>query len=105
MHRADRIDRLDRLDGRASTFLKRAFWGLSIRPTLDTGFVTKELIAKHLPPPAKDTVILLCGPKPMVKKACVPALLAQRDEHSALLITLIHIFFKPGSIMVNSMTL
>lgn len=30
-----------------------------------TGYITPELIEKHLPPPAKDTLILLCGPKPM----------------------------------------
>jgi cytochrome-b5 reductase len=65
---------------------KGLFLGLSIRPTLDTGFVTKELIAKHLPPPAKDTVILLCGPKPMVKKACVPALLALGHRETNILL-------------------
>ena len=30
------------------------------------GFVTLEMIKAHLPPPAADTLILLCGPKPMV---------------------------------------
>lgn len=30
------------------------------------GFVTQQLIQSHLPAPAKDTLILLCGPKPMV---------------------------------------
>jgi len=31
-----------------------------------TGFVTPAMIQKHLPAPAADTLILLCGPKPMV---------------------------------------
>lgn len=30
------------------------------------GFVTQQLIQQHLPAPAKDALILLCGPKPMV---------------------------------------
>jgi len=30
------------------------------------GFVTTELIKQHLPPPSSSTMILLCGPKPMV---------------------------------------
>lgn len=41
-----------------------------------TGFITKEMIQAHLPPPASDgsTQILMCGPPPMVKFACVPNL-------------------------------
>ncbi|KAJ3295475.1 NADH-cytochrome b5 reductase [Borealophlyctis nickersoniae] len=31
------------------------------------GFVTKEFIQKHCPPPADDIKILLCGPLPMIK--------------------------------------
>uniref|UniRef100_A0A7S2E1S6 NADH-cytochrome b5 reductase n=1 Tax=Helicotheca tamesis TaxID=374047 RepID=A0A7S2E1S6_9STRA len=40
------------------------------------GFVCKEMIEKHLPPPAADgsTQIFMCGPSPMVKFACLPAL-------------------------------
>ena len=30
------------------------------------GFVTLDMIKANLPPPADDTLILLCGPKPMV---------------------------------------
>jgi len=30
-----------------------------------TGFINADLIKKHLPPPAKDSLVLLCGPKPM----------------------------------------
>jgi len=31
------------------------------------GFVTKDMSAKHLPAPANDVKVLLCGPPPMVK--------------------------------------
>lgn len=41
-----------------------------------TGFITKEMIQTHLPAPSADgsTQILMCGPPPMVKFACVPNL-------------------------------
>ena len=39
----------------------------------DQGFVTAEMIKKHMPPPGKDTQILLCGPPPMLKFAIMPA--------------------------------
>jgi len=32
----------------------------------DVGFVTPEMIKKHLPKPADDVKILLCGPPPMI---------------------------------------
>eukprot|EP00667_Euglena_gracilis_P015637 EG_transcript_16283 len=35
-----------------------------------TGFITQDMIQAHLPPVGEDTVILLCGPPPMVKYAC-----------------------------------
>mmetsp|Transcript_26341 Transcript_26341/g.34256 ORF Transcript_26341/g.34256 Transcript_26341/m.34256 type:complete len:315 (+) Transcript_26341:102-1046(+) len=34
------------------------------------GFVSQEMIETHLPPPSDDTVILMCGPPPMIKFAC-----------------------------------
>lgn len=34
------------------------------------GFITAEMIAAHLPAPSTDTLILMCGPPPMVKFAC-----------------------------------
>jgi len=34
------------------------------------GFVTKEMIEKHCPAPAKDVKLLLCGPPPMIKAMC-----------------------------------
>lgn len=40
------------------------------------GFITKEMIERHLPKCAGDgsTQILMCGPPPMVKFACLPNL-------------------------------
>ncbi|VBB33091.1 unnamed protein product [Acanthocheilonema viteae] len=39
-------------------------------------FVNAEMIQKHLPGPGSDsgTVILMCGPPPMIKFACTPSL-------------------------------
>lgn len=44
--------------------------------THSTGFITKEMIDTHLPASASDgsTQILMCGPPPMVKFACLPNL-------------------------------
>ena len=42
----------------------------------DRGFINQQMIAARLPPPAADTVILLCGPPPMIERACLPALRA-----------------------------
>jgi len=38
------------------------------------GFINEEMIKEHLPPPADDTLILMCGPPPMVNFACQPNL-------------------------------
>lgn len=40
------------------------------------GFITKEMVEEHLPGVASDgsTQILMCGPPPMVKFACLPNL-------------------------------
>lgn len=38
------------------------------------GRVNEEMISECFPLPTKDTVILLCGPTPMVKAACLPNL-------------------------------
>ena len=36
-----------------------------------TGFITAEMISEHIPAPADDTIVLMCGPPPMVKFACM----------------------------------
>ncbi|NXD77884.1 NB5R3 reductase, partial [Halcyon senegalensis] len=38
------------------------------------GFVNQEMIRDHLPPPQSDTLILMCGPPPMIQYACLPNL-------------------------------
>ena len=39
-----------------------------------TGFINAEMIHEHLPPPGEDTLILMCGPPPMINYACNPNL-------------------------------
>lgn len=39
-----------------------------------TGFVNHEMIVNHLYGPASDTLVLMCGPPPMINFACLPAL-------------------------------
>jgi len=43
-------------------------WGFS------TGFIDEPMCRDHLPPPADDTVIFMCGPPPMLQFACIPNL-------------------------------
>jgi len=38
------------------------------------GFVTEEMCRAHLPRPGRETSIFMCGPAPMLKFACYPAL-------------------------------
>ena len=38
--------------------------------TYDAGFITKDMISAHLPPPSDNTLILMCGPPPMIQFAC-----------------------------------
>ncbi|KAG8188986.1 hypothetical protein JTE90_010074 [Oedothorax gibbosus] len=53
-------------------------WFTVDRPTdgwkYSSGFISADMIAEHLPPPADDVFILMCGPPPMIKFACVPNL-------------------------------
>lgn len=39
-----------------------------------SGFVSAEMIAEHMYPPADDTFVLMCGPPPMINFACQPNL-------------------------------
>jgi len=39
-----------------------------------TGFINTEMIAAHLPTPSRNTLVLMCGPPPMIKFACKPSL-------------------------------
>uniref|UniRef100_A0A6M2DE83 NADH-cytochrome b5 reductase n=1 Tax=Xenopsylla cheopis TaxID=163159 RepID=A0A6M2DE83_XENCH len=38
------------------------------------GFINADMIAEHLFPPSEDTLVLMCGPPPMIKFACQPSL-------------------------------
>ncbi|XP_010020091.1 PREDICTED: NADH-cytochrome b5 reductase 2, partial [Nestor notabilis] len=53
-------------------------WYTLDRPPQDwkysSGFITAEMIQSHLPPPGSDTLVLLCGPPPMIQFACQPNL-------------------------------
>uniref|UniRef100_A0A8D0GCE8 NADH-cytochrome b5 reductase n=1 Tax=Sphenodon punctatus TaxID=8508 RepID=A0A8D0GCE8_SPHPU len=39
-----------------------------------SGFVTADMMKEHLPPPGNNTLILMCGPSPMIQFACQPNL-------------------------------
>jgi len=39
-----------------------------------TGFVSAEMMAEQMYPPADDTFVLMCGPPPMINFACQPNL-------------------------------
>ena len=40
---------------------------LHICTACSTGFITKDLLAAHMPPPADSSLIMVCGPPPMLK--------------------------------------
>lgn len=42
--------------------------------TYSTGFVNEQMISERLYPPGDDSLVLLCGPTPMVEFACFPNL-------------------------------
>lgn len=39
-----------------------------------SGFINEEMIKEHLPPSGPDSQIVMCGPPPMIKFACLPNL-------------------------------
>lgn len=49
-------------------------WYTLDRPPPDwrysSGFISAEMIEAHLPPPGDETLVLLCGPPPMIQHAC-----------------------------------
>jgi len=65
-------DMLDDLAAKHPTQLK--VWYTLDRPPADwkysEGFITDTMIAEHLPGPKESTLVLMCGPPPMVKFAC-----------------------------------
>lgn len=38
------------------------------------GFISEDMVRDQLPPPSDDTLILMCGPPPMIQFACNPNL-------------------------------
>ncbi|KAG5273291.1 hypothetical protein AALO_G00149750 [Alosa alosa] len=49
-----------------------------------SGFVSTEMIKDHLPAPADDVLIVMCGPPPMIQYACLPNLtkLGHKSENT-----------------------
>ncbi|XP_029173967.1 NADH-cytochrome b5 reductase 3 isoform X1 [Nylanderia fulva] len=39
-----------------------------------TGYISADIIEKHMYPPSSDTIVLMCGPPPMINFACTPNL-------------------------------
>lgn len=42
--------------------------------TYSTGFINADMIKDHMFPPSPDTIVLMCGPGPMINFACTPNL-------------------------------
>jgi len=55
-----------------------SLWYTLDRPADDwkysRGFINEDMIRDHLPAFSDDTLILMCGPPPMIKFACIPNL-------------------------------
>lgn len=53
-------------------------WYTLDRPTegwkYSSGFINDQMIKDHLPAPADDVLVLMCGPPPMINFACLPNL-------------------------------
>ncbi|OWZ15853.1 NADH-cytochrome b5 reductase [Phytophthora megakarya] len=68
----------DEIEEMAKNHSNVKFWYTVDRAEKDwqysTGFVSAEMIQKHLPAAASDVQIFMCGPPPMLKFAVLPAL-------------------------------
>ncbi|TRY85705.1 hypothetical protein DNTS_013248 [Danionella cerebrum] len=57
---------------------KFSLWYTLDKPTegwkYSKGFVDAAMIKEHLPPPASDVLLVMCGPPPMIQNACLPNL-------------------------------
>ncbi|KAK6487971.1 NADH-cytochrome b5 reductase 3-like isoform X1 [Huso huso] len=49
------------------------------------GFINEKIIKDQMPPPGDDTLILLCGPHPMIQFACIPNLEKLNYDNSKIL--------------------
>jgi cytochrome-b5 reductase len=43
-------------------------------PFHSEGFINEQMLREHMPAAGPDSVILMCGPPPMIKFACIPNL-------------------------------
>mmetsp|Transcript_14409 Transcript_14409/g.18880 ORF Transcript_14409/g.18880 Transcript_14409/m.18880 type:complete len:300 (-) Transcript_14409:33-932(-) len=54
------------------------FWYTLDRPPsgwkYSEGFINTDMVKEHMPAAADDVLILMCGPSPMIKFACLPSL-------------------------------
>jgi len=50
-----------------------------------TGFISQDMIKECLPAPSQDTLILMCGPPPMIEFACKKNLEALGYEKEAMI--------------------
>lgn len=69
----------DELDSFVSKFPNQLrVWYVVTEPpenwNYSSGYVTDSILFEHLYPPGNDTLVLLCGPVPMVEFACYPNL-------------------------------
>lgn len=67
------------LEGLQDTYPdKFAVWYTIDRPTEDwkysSGFISADMISANLFPPGEESLVLMCGPPPMINFACTPAL-------------------------------
>ena len=67
------------LDGWARDHAQFRVWYTLDRPPamgweFSTGYIDSAMIEAHLPPPSDETLVLMCGPPPMLKYACKPNL-------------------------------
>ena len=65
----------DMLEGLQKSHPKRfKLWYTLDRPPdgwkYSKGFITADMIQSHLPPKGEETLVLMCGPPPMVEFAC-----------------------------------
>jgi cytochrome-b5 reductase len=53
-------------------------WYTVDRPSDDwqysKGFINEQMVREHLPPAGPNTLVMMCGPPPMIKFACIPNL-------------------------------
>lgn len=53
-------------------------WYTLDRPAEDwaygSGFVNEKMLESHMPKPGPETLVLMCGPPPMIQFACIPNL-------------------------------